>query len=123
YIYCFIIITLAFIIIFSVISIIKFCKQRHVSSPLKATAYIQEKISAMKWFRGHKHTSVFRHVSYKILVINKVLLILLVFIMLQLILYQPEQEKFVDVNDVYYKRYMLQLGGENSPSKEEFLVE
>ena len=123
YIYCFIIITLAFIIIFSVFSALTFCKQRHVSSPLKVTAYIQERISAMKWFRGHEHVSVLRHESYKILVVNKVLLILMAFIMLQFTFYQPEKERFVDINDVYYKRYMLQLEGENSPSKEEFLVE
>src|SRR5690625_1318233 len=77
----------------------------------------------MKWFRGHEHVSVLRHESYKILVVNKVLLILMAFIMLQFTFYQPEKERFVDINDVYYKRYMLQLEGENSPSKEEFLVE
>lgn len=123
YIYCFIIIITLLIIIFSVISTLQFCKQRHVSSSLKVTAYIQEKISALKWFRGHKHTSVFRHESYKILVVNRVLLILMAFIMLQFVFYQPEQGKFVDFNDVYYKRYMLQLEGEKSPLKEEFLVE
>lgn len=123
YFYCFIISVTLLITIFSVISTLVFCRQRQVSSPLNATAYIQEKISKMKWFKGHRHVSVFRHESYKILVVNKVLLILMAFITLQFIFYQPAQEKFVDFNDVYYKRYMLQLEGEKSPAKEAFLVE
>lgn len=123
YIYCFVIITMTFIIVFSAISMIEFCRQRHVTSPLKATAYIQEKVSAMKWFRRQGHVSVVRHESYKILMINKVLLILIVFIILQVISYQPQSERFADFNEVYYKRYMLQLEGENSQSKEQFLVQ
>jgi len=123
YLYCFIITITLLIIILSVTSTLVFCRQRQVSSSLNITAYIQEKISKIKWFRGHRHVGVFRHESYKILVVNKVLLILMGFITLQFIFYQPVEETFVDFNDVYYKRYMLQLEGENTPSKEAFLVE
>lgn len=123
YIYCFIIMIILLIIFLSVISILTFCRQRHVASPLKTTAYIQQKISSMKWLSGHMHVNVFRHEAYKIFIVNRVFLILFMFIIFQMVSYQPEQERFVDLNDVYYKRYMLQLEGENTPSKEGFLVE
>lgn len=120
YIYCFIIVTLTLIIILSVISIIKFSQQRHVDTPLKTTAYIHEKINKLSWFKGH--VSLFRHELYKILIVNKVLFMLLVFMIFQIITYQPLSERFADYNEIYYKQYMLELEGENSQIKEEFLA-
>lgn len=122
YIYCFIIVTLTLIILLSVISVIKFCQQKHVPSPFKATAYIQEKINIMKWFRGHRHVSLLRHEAYKILIVNKVLFLLITFIIFQIVAYQPQSERFADFNEVYYKQYMIELEGKNTEAKEQFLV-
>src|SRR5690606_34322567 len=123
YTYCFIIITIIAIIILIIVSIIIFCKQRQVNSLVKTVAFLYERLSKMKLFRWYDHVSLFCHECYKIIIKNKAFLILLAFIALQIVTYQQQKETFADINEVYYKRYMLQLEGENNEAKEQFLAD
>lgn len=93
-----------------------FCKKRNMQAgKLPFQALIQK-----TRFKYRPSGSVFRVESYKLFIVSKVALLLLVFIALQW--YGNRDAKFYSAYDeVYYKSYMTRLAGGLTPEKQSFL--
>lgn len=104
-----------FLIFFSVLAVIIFSKK----SPIKT---LKLRMPRFNFFAG-KTTKIFPHEYFKIFIAEKALPILIVFIALTLILYKPIKESFSDMDEVYYKQYMLELEGKYDDEKQAYLDE
>lgn len=84
--------------------------------------WIREKIKVKRrilFFRGH-HFSLLKHESYKLLIMNKGLLILLIFLSIQ-VFYFEGLVYIIDQEELYYQQYSTILSGELSDEKEMFI--
>lgn len=68
-----------------------------------------------------QHIGIFRHEAYKMLIVNKVFLILIVGVAFQYYTYQPMEERLFSVEEYYYKSYLLDLEGEVTEETYTFL--
>lgn len=85
-----------------------------------AAAYMRsgewESLPRLRRRRFCPHGNLFRHEGYKILVMNRVLLILLLFVLL-LGYRRMERHYGLSATESYYQAMMLQLEGEDTPEK------
>ncbi len=80
-------------------------------------------IKAFKWIRRYngRHTSVFLHEAYKVLVKQKVLVLLLLLIVVQLYRSKPFEVIYYNVGEYYERFYLEQLAGPVTEEKIFFL--
>lgn len=104
-----------FLILFSASAVIVFSKK----SPIKT---LKIRLPKFNLFAG-KTTKIFPHECFKIFIAEKALPILIVFIALTILSYKPIKESFSDMDEVYYKQYMLELEGKYDDEKQAYLDE
>lgn len=119
---CFIVVLGLGIIGCAVAAIIVFSRQKEMTGR-QTIASIRQWLARIWPMRGHEHVGLVRHEVHKLLIVNRVLLILGAFFVLQMYVYEPMSERFADVDALYYKRYMLQLEGPLTEKTNAFLAE
>ena len=105
----------------ALMSFIVFSKTKQIKVPSKLAAYLKLRTSPTKKIRISGSVRVFSHELYKIMISNKALLVLCALVAFQIYSYQPLTERYSTVDELYYKRYMLELEGEITQEKEDFL--
>ena len=109
-------ISVVFFILFTLVCIV-FCKKKNMQSGEIPFKKLWQKITLFKY---RPSASIFRHELYKLLIVNKVLPILVLFIVFMW--YGSRDAKFyTPFDDSYYKSYMTGLSGGITSEKEEFL--
>ncbi|MPW24525.1 hypothetical protein GC105_01795 [Alkalibaculum sp. M08DMB] len=110
---------IAAMIIGIVVGIDRFVKE--TSSDVRRN-WIREKLEGRTiLFRGN-HFNLLRHETYKLLIMNKGLLILLVFMAIQF-LYFDNMMNFIDQEEFYYQKYSTFLEGNLTEEKSIFLLQ
>jgi hypothetical protein len=115
YILVFVISVAVLLIVFSVISVVIFSKQRVLKSRTKR--FSLAKISILKG----RNTSLFLQECYKIFIGGKALPILIAFALAVGFTYEPIKESFGSADEVYYKQYMLKFEGEYTAEKQKMI--
>lgn len=80
-----------------------------------------KKARFLRFVRFRQHGNLFRHEAYKILITNRAVWILLCFAIL-IGYYGISQEYHPSVKEEYYQKLMLQLEGEFTEQKEQFIL-
>lgn len=115
YMVVFIISVAVLLIVFSVISVLIFSKQRVLKSRAKKFG-----LAKINIFKG-RNTNLFLQECYKIFIGGKALIILLVFAVAVVVTYEPINESFSSTDEVYYKQYMLKFEGEYTFEKQKMI--
>lgn len=102
--------------VFIVLTIVAFCKKRDLNTGKNLLAKWIEKLTLKRTSFG----GLFSQESYKLLMMNKSVLILVVFCVLQLFSYQNKSE-YLSMEEYQYKNYMTTLSGELNREKIEFI--
>lgn len=104
-------------VILCFVSFLVFCKKKNMQAGEMPFKSLLQKIMLFKY---RPSASIFRHEGYKLLVVNKVALLLLVFVLFQW--YGNKDAKFyTSYDEPYYQNYMSKLEGKLTPEKQVFL--
>ena len=82
--------------------------------------YILKKFRKNKFFRTHINHSIFSNEAFKIFVTNKVMIVLILFVIFQIYCI-THINKNISFNENVYKNYMTSLEGELTVDKEKFI--
>ncbi|WP_037322778.1 hypothetical protein [Ruminococcus sp. NK3A76] len=110
YFYIFFISAIVLLIFFSVLSVVSFARRGVIRNHTKRISLHLPEI---------RHTSLFLHECYKILINGKVLFVMLAFAAFVYASYTPIKERFYSKEEIYLKQYILKYEGELTAEKEQ----
>ena len=82
--------------------------------------YLFKKLGKIKFFKTHINHSIFANEAFKIFVTNKVIIVLILFVVFQIYCLN-HINKNISFNENIYKNYMTSLEGELTVDKEKFI--